>query len=468
MKIINVFILFLTFSIAIYSQGLTIGNGTIFSGGSALISLSGNWSNAGSFIAGSSTVIFNGSEGIQIIANTGGETFNNITINKAGGEVQLSNNISVNGVLTLSDGDLDLNSQTLTLGTSSMLSESAGNTCRNGLLTVTIADLNNPSSQNICGLGAEITSETDMNETTVTRGHIAQSGNDNTGIKRYYDINPDVNNALNATLVFHYDESELNGVPESGLKLFRSTDEGTTWTDEGGNLDIENDKVTLSGINSFSRWTLAGSAAPLPVEMTSFAASVTGDEVNLFWTTETEVNNYGFEVERTASVNLQMWTDWEKIGFVPGHGNSNSPKNYNFVDTEPFLNSIIADSLNYRLKQIDTDGEFRYHQLSKAVSYSEISPYEETIIPSVFKLYQNYPNPFNPETRITVAMPERMSVRIDIYDVLGKKVAELFRGQMEPGIHQVMFDGSRLSGGAYFYIFSSEEYFEVRKCMLLK
>ncbi len=68
--------------------------------------------------------------------------------------------------------------------------------------------------------------------------------------------------------------------------------------------------------------------APMPVELTTFTASVKNNSVLLNWQTATEVNNYRFEVERLFSQN----TKWEKVGFVPGHGNSNSTKEYSFVD----------------------------------------------------------------------------------------------------------------------------------------
>lgn len=110
-------------NIAVIGQGITIGSGTTFTGGSTTVTLSGNWTNSGTFTAGTSNVIFNDSSGNQTITNSGGETFNNLTVNKIGGDVQLSNNITVNGTLTLTSGDVDLNDKTITLGSSATLND---------------------------------------------------------------------------------------------------------------------------------------------------------------------------------------------------------------------------------------------------------------------------------------------------------------------------------------------------------
>ncbi len=124
---------------------------------------------------------------------------------------------------------------------------------------------------------------------------------------------------------------------------------------------------------------------PLPVELTSFSAATIGSTIKLNWQTATEVNNYGFEVERRAlSAERQAW---EKIGFVNGNGNSNSPKDYSFVDDK-----VSSGKYSYRLKQIDNDGQFEYSKTIN-VDFNGVKKFE---------LSQNYPNPFNPTTTITL------------------------------------------------------------------
>ena len=254
-------------NLSVLGQGIKISSGTTLTGGSATVTLPGNWNNSGTFIPGTSTVTFNGATGNQTITNSNGETFNNLTINKAGGDVQLSNNITVNGTLTLTSGDVDLNGKTITLGSSATLSETAGNTVKGttGSITTT-RSLNAPSSNNIGGMGAELTSSADLGSTIITRGHTAQTGSGNTGITRYFDITPTNNSSLNATFVFHYDDSELNALTESELILFKSTDIGINWSQMDGTVNTTKNTVTLAGLDGFSRWTLGASSLPLPVE----------------------------------------------------------------------------------------------------------------------------------------------------------------------------------------------------------
>ncbi|MCF6270565.1 MAG: T9SS type A sorting domain-containing protein [Melioribacteraceae bacterium] len=228
-----------------------------------------------------------------------------------------------------------------------------------------------------------------------------------------------------------------------------------------GDEDIAIDNIRVGSVTS-----------PLPVELTSFTAQAIDAGVLLNWTTATEVNNYGFEIEqasfredgttpvrtipdeRTTPVRTipderttPVRTDWETIGFVEGHGNSNSPKEYSFSDYS------ASGNTNYRLKQIDTDGGFEYS-------------YVITLIGSLGKteLYQNHPNPFNPSTKISFILAELSDVNISVYNMLGQKVAELLNNKMNAGTHNVEFDarsaGGGLSSGFYIYRLVTDSYGE--------
>jgi len=186
----------------------------------------------------------------------------------------------------------------------------------------------------------------------------------------------------------------------------------------------------------------------LPVELESFSASVASDGVELKWHTATEVNNYGFEILRSESDN-----DWEKIGFVNGNGNSNSPKYYSFND-----NDIHTGKYSYRLKQIDNDGKYEF---------SEIIVVEVGTVGN-YRLSQNYPNPFNPVTKIDFSLPSKQIVSLNIYNSLGELVATLLNEEKDAGDYSVTFDGSKLESGVYFYKIVTPNFVKSGKMLLLK
>lgn len=173
----------------------------------------------------------------------------------------------------------------------------------------------------------------------------------------------------------------------------------------------------------------------VPVELSTFTGSYNNRTVNLKWTTKTEVNNYGFQIERN---NLTMKdASFNKIGFTGGHGSSIVPKDYTFTD-----NSVEAgNKYSYRLKQIDFNG---------AAEYSNIVEVQAGLIPDRFILNQNYPNPFNPSTIISYTLPDKSSLKLNIYNALGENVNQLFSGIQEAGYHEINFNGSLLPSGVYF------------------
>ncbi len=183
--------------------------------------------------------------------------------------------------------------------------------------------------------------------------------------------------------------------------------------------------------------------------MESFTGTSFQNKVKLNWQTATELKNYGFDIER-SSVNSKAW---EKIGFVKGNGNSNSPKKYSFTDENP-----SSSKMQYRLKQIDNDGKFEY---SKVVDITLNTP-------AKFSLEQNYPNPFNPTTKIEYAIPSDNLVQIKIYNILGKEVMTLLNEYKKAGTYSIDFNASSLSSGVYFYKIVSGRNSEIKKMILLK
>ncbi len=190
-------------------------------------------------------------------------------------------------------------------------------------------------------------------------------------------------------------------------------------------------RVYATGSQSFSDYSNNATIfTPIPVELKSFSAKVLNRKVLLSWETATEVNNFGFEIQKKINGN------WEKIGFVNGSGNSNSPKNYSFIDDRLFGSS----NFEYRLKQIDGDGSYHY---SHTV--------EINLYPTEYQLFQNFPNPFNPSTTIEYALPSDSFVKLTLYNSNGELIKELVNSYISAGYHSINFNANELSTGAYIY-----------------
>ena len=219
--------------------------------------------------------------------------------------------------------------------------------------------------------------------------------------------------------------------------------------------------------------------AALPVELVSFAANFIDGKININWETATEVNNYGFEIERSSVISSEHSESrnlsWEVVGFIEGHGNSNSPKEYTFIDektSEVFENLGGLDAvLKYRLKQIDFDGKFEYSEIITVGTENFLS------MPMEYALEQNYPNPFNPTTTIKYSIPsviasgakQSLGVTLKVYDMLGNEVATLVNEQKSAGKYKVNFDASNLASGIYFYkINTSSGFTSTKKLILMK
>ena len=138
---------------------------------------------------------------------------------------------------------------------------------------------------------------------------------------------------------------------------------------------------------------------------------------------------------------------------MPGNGNSNSPKDYTYIDK-----SASGGRIYYKLKQIDIDGKYEYSNVIE-VDYN---------ISTEASLSQNYPNPFNPATTIEYTIPEGGFVSLKVYDILGREVITLVNGKQEAGRHSVIFNGTGLTSGIYFYILKTENKLLTKKMSLLK
>jgi hypothetical protein len=186
----------------------------------------------------------------------------------------------------------------------------------------------------------------------------------------------------------------------------------------------------------------------VPVELTSFTAVISGSDVHLNWTTATETNNRGFDIERKTSLT------WETLGFVAGFGTTTEPKTYTFIDQ-----NVSNGKYVYRLKQIDYDGTFEYS--------GEVE-LDVNTLPSEYVLFQNHPNPFNPSTSIEFAVPKQTQLKINVYNLMGELVSTIAEGTFESGFHQITFNAANLSTGTYIYRIESSDLTISKKMLLIK
>ncbi len=376
-----------------------------------------------------------------------------VVINNTAG-VNLSGSTTLNGTLTFTAGNLILGTNTLTLG--STVSGAAAGTCvvtnGTGVVSKSIANAGSFTFP----IGPTATKYNPVSITNNSGGAVVYTAL----IKSISPAAPTPANGLiymwtltgsagSATLSFTWSNSDAGSglavTPTSGTAWLYSAN----WTEVGGSTAGGTPNVTSGVITSTpaANWTI-GLTGALPVELTSFNAIARGNRVELAWKTATEVNNYGFEIQTASGKNH----NWEKIGFVEGHGTTNVPQNYSFTDKPG------SGTYQYRLKQIDRDGKFEYSSIVEA----------DLSAPVTFGLEQNYPNPFNPTTTIRYGLPQQANVRLTVYDVIGREVATLVNETKEAGNYEVTFAASQLVSGVYFYKLSTGSYTSLKKLMLMK
>lgn len=245
------------------AQGMRIGRGTsvVMHGNVSLVLNDASLVNDGS-LSGTSTVVFTG-EAMKEQATIGGigkTAFDNLLISRPYNHVLLNNDVSVNGFLTMSAGNLELNNHRLHLGsTGEIMGEHINSriTGDNGGSVIAIRVLNAPVRNNPGNIGVELSSPYNLGQTVITRGHVQQvNARGESGIHRYYDIQP-ASNANTVTLRFFYLEPELAGANESKLVLWSSENATAGWSDVGkATSDANTNWLTKNNIGKLGRFTL--------------------------------------------------------------------------------------------------------------------------------------------------------------------------------------------------------------------
>ncbi len=250
--------------------------------------------------------------------------------------------------------------------------------------------------------------------------------------------------------------------------LYQWNLQSSGWSNfSGGNGVVNGPNVTLDAIlfyapNNSPDWTFYiddvsfNSSVPLPVELDAFYAVSNEKNIKLLWQTSVEINNYGFEIQRTLiknygnDLNLRSW---QTIGFIYGSGNSNSVKSYQYIDEKPFFGKNF-----YRLKQINIDGSFKY--------YDEIEV--DFGVLNDFYLEQNYPNPFNSSTKISYFIPNDSFVKLEVYNLLGEIITVLVEQNQQAGYYTTEFDAGRFPSGNYIVRLMADEKIKSIKISLVK
>jgi Secretion system C-terminal sorting domain len=252
------------------------------------------------------------------------------------------------------------------------------------------------------------------------------------------------------------DSLVIEGWVDSSLKYARSFANSSSWSTLTTNYnDVTKIVIRVNSISSqsltdynFDNITL--NTNTLPVELATFEAQLDYKGIKLSWETATEINNYGFDIERENNN-----SDWQKIGFINGSGVSNVLKSYSYID------STVKDGTNYsyRLKQIDNDGNYNYSTSIKI----ETKP-----LTLSYTLSQNYPNPFNPITTINYTLPTKDKVILKVYNITGSEITTLVNQEQYVGTYSIKFNGANLASGVYLYSLVTSSGAEVKKMILLK
>lgn len=212
-----------------------------------------------------------------------------------------------------------------------------------------------------------------------------------------------------------------------------------------GNFTFNSQQLNLGKFNFIVYYTPV-----LPVELSSFSSSNFDNNIILNWETTRELNNAGFQVQRKKVSDK----DWKIVGFVNGAGNTNDRKSYEYYDR-----NLFPGSYNYRLKQIDFNGNFEYFDLNQIVTISN---------PEDFYLYQNYPNPFNPATTIKFKTPFDGNITLSVFDINGKLINIILNEYKTAGYYEIYFNAANLSSGVYYYRLESNDIVFTKRFVVVK
>ncbi|MCE1165544.1 MAG: T9SS type A sorting domain-containing protein [Bacteroidetes bacterium] len=383
-------------------------------------------------------------------------TLNTLTLNNSNG-LDLTGSVTITNLLTLTSGVVSTDTNKIYFtSTATNPIETNGNRIDG----YAVMNARNIGTGSLNYLGCYFAAGSDnLGNVTVTRisgtkAIINQNSMQSIAVK--WDITADNQPVNGRNMTYNwfsvYDNMHAFGSSNRG-QVYYSTDNGSTWGPIGSLINPVTGQTTRAmtvNTTHYSVWSIGSEDSPLPVHLSSFTSSVNGSTVKLSWSTSSEVNNSGFEIYRSE----KGMNSFTKLGFVEGNGTKNTQSNYTYEDKK-----VNTGKYDYKLKQIDNNGNYEFFTLGSTV---------EVGVPSKYFISQNYPNPFNPMTKIDFSVPSASKVKITVYDITGKAVKTLVDENKAAGNYTVEFSAANLSSGIYFCAFTANDYKEIKKMTLIK
>lgn len=361
-----------------------------------------------------------------LLAGSGNWQVKNLTIDKTSGIAGLYAPVSISERLAMVKGKLDLNNYTLTLATSATIEgESEENRIigpSGGFIEITTV-LNVPANQNPGKLGAVISSNANLGQVIIKRWHNTVSGE--ATVRRFYEIIPDNNTGLNATLMFYYFDGELNNINEEELGIIgRSTSQAWQYLGRKDKSSSEN-YVALDKISSFHQYGL-GPAGVLPLQWGPLTVKCNNGSAEISWTTLQEENVQHFIVQQSTN-----GSNWNNLTTVAATGSSSVPVTYAYNQNN------VTGQQQYRIMSVDIDGSKSYSSIKSLQACNAANGYRLHPVPAINVIY------------ITFNQQEKSDVILSIIGLDGKTLIKKQFNALA-GEQTLPVDISRLANGTYY------------------
>jgi len=290
-------------------------------------------------------------------------------------------------------------------------------------------------------------------------------------VKRYFQINGFGGTGFTVDVWLYYHQADFDSSDiDDENSLYAARWHNSAWETYPALVDPVRNRVHFT-TSAFSIWGIGGENGSLPVELSSFTASVTVNGILLNWRTASETQNMGFEIYRSLN-NPENWyclASYKNSPALRGAGTTAQPREYHFHDqTAP-----AGGTFWYKLVDFEYSGKRTEHTPVSVTSSA-------TQLPQKYELVQNYPNPFNATTVISFRVKQLsgnaegtpQNVRLVIYDVAGREVTKIVNGDYQPGNYSVSWNGTDQAGnpvaaGMYFYQLQINNFKEIKKMILL-